>query len=288
MNFINNMKIGLRLGLGFAITLTLMLVLGVISYQRLGELHAEIKESTDVQFPKTVQANNVIDAVNNIARHLRNGFIYSGAEQQKSLDSIAGERKIISENIEKLDKSITSVKGREKLKAVTDWRASYVVDQDKFLELLKADKKADIIALMQGSLRKSQTEYIKAVNELVDFQTDLMMEDGKAAGLVAEAAQRLMLILSLLSSVLTIFFAWFITRSITAPMNEAVAIAEKVAAGDLTSTIEVKTKDETGMLLQALKDMNENLKKIVGEVRSGTEAISSGTKEIATGNTDLS
>ena len=66
MNFINNMKIGLRLGLGFAITLTLMLVLGVISYQRLGELHQEIKDSTDVAFPKTVQANNVIDAVNNM------------------------------------------------------------------------------------------------------------------------------------------------------------------------------------------------------------------------------
>jgi methyl-accepting chemotaxis protein len=77
-----------------------------------------------------VQANNVIDAVNAIARHLRNGFIYSGAEQQKSIDSIAVERKTINDNLEKLDKSITSVKGREMLKKVSESRAAYVVDQD--------------------------------------------------------------------------------------------------------------------------------------------------------------
>ena len=163
MNFIKNMKLGLRLGVGFGIVLILMLTLGAISYQRLGDLNAEIKDMVNVAFPKTVQANNVIDAVNNIARHLRNGFIYSGAEQQKSIDSIPGERKVINENLEKLDKSITSVKGREMLKKVNEARAAYVVDQDKFLELLKADKKVEIVALMQGGLRKSQTEYIKAV-----------------------------------------------------------------------------------------------------------------------------
>ena len=238
MNFIKNMKLGLRLGVGFGIVLILMLVLGAISYQRLGELNAEIKDMTNVSFPKTVQANNVIDAVNNIARHLRNGFIYSGAEQQKSIDSIPGERKVINENLEKLDKSITSVKGREMLKKVSEARAAYVVDQDKFLELLKVDKKPEIIALMQGGLRKSQTEYIKSVNDMVDFQTDLMTEDGKAAGVQAEGAQRMMLILSAVAALLTVFFAWFITRSITVPLNLAVQVAQKVAAGDLTSHIE--------------------------------------------------
>ena len=288
MNFIKNMKLGLRLGVGFGIVLILMLTLGAISYQRLGDLNAEIKDMTNVSFPKTVQANNVIDSVNAIARHLRNGFIYSGAEQQKSIDSIAGERKKINENLEKLDKSITSVKGREFLKKVSETRAAYVVDQDKFLELLKADKKVEIVALMQGGLRKSQTEYIKAVNDLVDFQTEVMTEDGKAAGVQAEGAQRMMLILSAVAALLTVFFAWFITRSITVPLNLAVQVAQKVAAGDLTSNIEVMSKDETGALTLALKDMNDSLKKIVGEVRSGTEAIGSGTKQIASGNADLS
>ena len=72
MNFIKIMKLGLRLGVGFGIVLILMLTLGAISYARLGELDKEIDGMVTVQFPKTVQANNVIDAINAIARHLRN------------------------------------------------------------------------------------------------------------------------------------------------------------------------------------------------------------------------
>ena len=48
-------------------------------------------------------------------------------------------------------------------------------------------------------------------------------------------------------------FAWWTTRSITRPLSEAVKIAQTVAAGDLSSRIEVATKDETDQLMQALK-----------------------------------
>ena len=288
MNFIKNMKLGVRLGVGFGIVLILMLTLGAISYQRLGDLNHDIEDMNTVQFPKTVQANNVIDAVNTIAMQLRNAFIYSDVERQKSFDIIPEQRKLIDENMAKLDKSITSVKGRELLKKVADGRILFRAEQDKFMELVKADKKVEVIALMQGAFRKTQNDYIKSVNELVDFQTEVMTEEGKQASVLAEGAQRMMLILSAVAALLTVFFAWFITRSITVPLNLAVQVAQKVAAGDLTSNVEVKSKDETGQLMLALKDMNDSLKKIVGEVRSGTEAIGSGTKQIASGNADLS
>jgi len=61
-----------------------------------------------------------------------------------------------------------------------------------------------------------------------------------------------------------------------------------VAQGDLTQRIEVKSRDETGQLLQALKDMNENLAGIVGDVRSTTESITAAAQQVAAGNADLS
>ncbi len=106
------------------------------------------------------------------------------------------------------------------------------------------------------------------------------------AAIWARATNYAMLALVLIGVLLAI--CMLVARSVTGPMQEAVAVAEKVAAGDLTSRIEVTTTDETGKLLQALKDMNANLVNIVGEVRSGTEAIGSGTKQIASGNADLS
>jgi methyl-accepting chemotaxis protein len=71
-------------------------------------------------------------------------------------------------------------------------------------------------------------------------------------------------------------------------LNRAVRIARTVASGDLTSRIDVQTRDETGELLQALQDMNGNLERMVSEVRSGTDTIATASTEIAAGNTDLS
>jgi methyl-accepting chemotaxis protein len=67
------------------------------------------------KFPKTVQANNIIDAINSIARLLRNAYIYSGEEQKKALDAVGPQRQIITENLDKLEKTITSDKGKELL-----------------------------------------------------------------------------------------------------------------------------------------------------------------------------
>jgi methyl-accepting chemotaxis protein len=98
----------------------------------------------------------------------------------------------------------------------------------------------------------------------------------------------LILALGAASLFISIFMGYWITRSITRPLNRAVTVANTVAAGDLTSRIEVHSADETGQLLQALKNMNDSLIKIVGDVRNGTETINSASGEIASGNLDLS
>nr|WP_308700830.1 methyl-accepting chemotaxis protein [Pseudoduganella guangdongensis] len=87
---------------------------------------------------------------------------------------------------------------------------------------------------------------------------------------------------------LGIFCAWLITRSITRPISEAVKVAEKVAAGDLSSRIVASGGDETAQLMRALAIMNSNLTDIVGRVRIGTRTIVVASSEIAAGNQDLS
>ena len=83
-------------------------------------------------------------------------------------------------------------------------------------------------------------------------------------------------------------FSISVARSISRPLNEAVRIAQTVAAGDLTSRIEVDGADEASQLLRALKDMNESLVRIVGEVRVSTDTIATASGQIASGNMDLS
>ena len=79
-----------------------------------------------------------------------------------------------------------------------------------------------------------------------------------------------------------------LVRSITGGIGIAVKVARTVAAGDLSSDIVVDRGDEIGVMLGALKNMNESLVGIVGDVRNASESIATGSSQIAHGNADLS
>ncbi|MFX7756012.1 HAMP domain-containing protein, partial [Acinetobacter baumannii] len=76
--------------------------------------------------------------------------------------------------------------------------------------------------------------------------------------------------------------------AISRPLQRAVTVTQAVAAGDLTQQIDVHSQDETGQLMQALRQMNDNLQGIVGQVRLSTDTIATASSEIAHGNLDLS
>ena len=281
---LNNLKLGVRLGIGFAITLVLLIVIAIASYSRLGALNENIELMVNDRFPKTVQANDMIDAINSIARQLRNAYIYSGAEQQKSLDAIAPQRKVISDNLEKLDKTIKSEKGRAILKDIGTARAAYVASQDKFLELLKADKKADIVALMQGELRKTQGDYLASVNVLIKFQTEAMEKSGKEADELVGSTEKLIMILGIAASILSVLAGWLITRSVTKQLggepDYARDMVVRLSEGDLTMKLETHPKDDSS-LLYAMKQMVGKLSEVVADVNGGAQALASASEEVS-------
>ncbi|WP_332856004.1 methyl-accepting chemotaxis protein [Duganella sp. S19_KUP01_CR8] len=143
-------------------------------------------------------------------------------------------------------------------------------------------------ALVKGMDR----EPTKKIDDIVAFigkesqRLIVEMEDeNKAEHARAMLAMGITLLVTLVVGCATVL--WLI-KSITVPLNEAVDMAETVAAGDLSSEVHINSTDEIGALLGALKRMQENLSNIVGKVRVGTDAIHGAAVEIAAGNLDLS
>jgi len=126
-----------------------------------------------------------------------------------------------------------------------------------------------IAALMQLQLDVAKSEFEQAQSRYATIRN----------GVIAAIA---------LGVLLAAAMGFLLVRAIVLPLNRAVAVADAVAAGDLTSAIESDSNNETGRLLHALKRMNDKLADLVSQVRSGSEAIGSGSKQIASGNADLS
>jgi methyl-accepting chemotaxis protein len=277
-----NMKIGTRLGLGFGLLLLLLGIVAFIGITRMAGLNESIDKVVLDRWPKTVQANNVIDLVNEQARIIRNIIILEDPEEMKrERERILEDRRKISELMEKLETTITSEEGKKYIQAIKESRAHYAADSDKALVFAMEGKNAEAARMLFGDLRKSQREFFKAVNDLVGYQGRLMDEAGVQTTQDYEAGRNLMLVLSCVAAFFGIAIAFWVTRSITRPINEAVGVANQLAEGDLTARIQVDSKDETGMLLTAMQNMVNKLSEIIGEVRGAADNLSSASEEVS-------
>ena len=132
---------------------------------------------------------------------------------------------------------------------------------------------------------RAPSELLAQASQQIVAATQARVEEAEAA---SQRATFLSLLAMVLGSGAAIAAGVVVSRSIVRPLDRAVEVARTVAAGDLRARIEVTSNEETGQLLQALKDMNASLKQIVTKVRSGAETISVASDEIAQGNLDLS
>ncbi len=281
-----NLKIGVRLALGFALVLALLIAISTLSLQRISALDREVGIMANEQFPKTVLANDIIDAVNLATRQLRNAILYTGQERTSSLEQITQQGKKINEALEKLEKLLSSNKDRELFKLMVAARADYRASQEKAIQIINSDKKPDVqktefVQLLQGELRKTQGEYMKRVNDLIDYQTELVAQSGKNATSMAAEAKQLILIMAIVALVIAILFAWWVTRSITKPLGEAVGAASRLAEGDLTVRLDTDSKDEVGQLMAAMQNMIARLTQIIGEVRTAADNLSNAAGQVS-------
>ncbi|MBS4020617.1 methyl-accepting chemotaxis protein [Azonexus hydrophilus] len=250
---LNNLKIGVRLGIGFTVTLVLLIAIAVIGYSRLVALEMQVQDLVQDKYPKTVQANDVIDALNVVARVVRNAALAASKEEAaRELDRIPEQSRIITERLEQLNKTATSETDREILKTVATVRAAYVGELQKLSGFLRAGQRDEGVAVLTSTMRKAQADYIGALQELIKYQSNMVEQTGREATELAQSGENLMLTLAVIAALLTAIFGFVITRSITRPVGEAVVIADKIAAGDLSMKIDASAKDEVGQVLRSL------------------------------------
>jgi len=286
---IANLKIGTRLGLCFAIVFALMAMLIAVGSQRLsniGDLSSTIidKDWVKADAAATISATTRANAAL-VLQLLLATDAGQTAELRKEVDK---NKAIITDALTTLDKLVYRPAGREMLAQVASERAAYVQSFTGVLKLLADGQREQATQRAMSETMPRLARLQATVGKLADLQDSIVTANGAEIKNHISSALVVMVALGLAALAIGIAFAFWVTRSITRPINYALHVARTVASGDLTSQIKSDSKDETGQLLHALHDMNEALSQIVGQVRHGTVSIASASSEIATGNLDLS
>ena len=283
-----NMKIGVRMGMGFGLILVLTLLVAVLGLTRMSQIQGHLDDVARDHMGKLKLVGSMRDAMQTGAIAVRNLVLLTDeADMAAETQRIIEQRKIYVETSNKLAEVAKSEAEKSLFAQIADARARTEPLLDKAMEFAMGNPIAATEVLI-AEARPAQTQWLNSLEAMAAFQEKGTAQAVEEANAAYASALGLMLSVSALSLVLGGFIAWWITRSITTPINQAVKVTQTVASGDLTGRIEVSSGDEFGQLQQALKDMNASLVNIVGQVRTGTETIAVASREIASGNADLS
>ena len=238
-----NLKIGVRLGIGFAAVLILMAVVAFVGVTRVNELNGSIDNLTKDKMVKTKYVNEISGQLAAIARAQRNMLIYKTDEMNKeSLEKLDNARKQIADLIEKMDQMHKSEAGQKLFDAVKEKRKIYIEFQTSYESAIKAKSWDEAMKILTDHLRPTYDDYLKALKDSIDHEEEGANKVGVEAGALATSTATLVISLALGAFIIGAGMAFWVTRSITRPLDEAVDVANNLSEGNLNVKIVVDSQ----------------------------------------------
>jgi methyl-accepting chemotaxis protein len=262
----------------------------VIGIYNLGTANAELKQMYDRRLVGLSQAGEVTQLITaNQLTVAKAVTLEDAAQRSAAMDTVQAT----SATITKLWGEFTQIPMSEKERVLVGQIAAA---RKAFLDggllpavaAIRANDNAQAIQLLNGPMTQLYASLNALGIRMINEQQAAALAEYQASQATFELVRAVCLAGLAFGLIMAALVGYLLVRAIVRPIEQAVKIAGAVAQGDLTQTIEVTSTDETGRLLQALKDMNDSLVRIVGQVRTGTDNIATASSEIAAGNLDLS
>ncbi|EIJ47478.1 methyl-accepting chemotaxis transducer transmembrane protein [Herbaspirillum sp. GW103] len=288
--YFGNLKVGARLAIVFAFIVALLAVVSVTAFIKINNINRAIDQIVNDRYLKVRWAFDLRDGVNEQIKYLRGMAIDIGnlAGNEKRIGQLDGAVRASKEALDKITARQVTAVGQKKAKVLDDARQVFDASREQFLALIRAGQGSAADEFVLRKITDSQNKYLSLATAFADSQDSQLRAEGAKAVADGALAIQVTLACSVAAVLAAILLGYLMARSIIKPLNEAVRVAENVAAGDLTTRIEPHSRDETGQLMAALRKMNDNLVDIVTGVRRSTDSIATASGEIASGNMDLS
>ena len=289
MNSLNNLRIASRMALGFGSVLLLLAMVVAVAALRFDT----VANATDSLLNETwVKAEAVADLD---AATRANGtrtlelLLTTDADRLAELRArIRSNRERATAALDTLQKLVRRADGRQMLAEIVALRGKYV----RSFQQVDADVAN---GRLDAATERCRNETIPLLDQLQEktsslsqLQSRLAKEAGDSMNASVKSGLYAIMTLGLCALAVGVVFAWYLSRSISRPVGEALGVAGRIAAGDLTADLQSDRLDEVGDLLRAMGEMTRRLSSVVGSVRGNAECVATASSQIAQGNLDLS
>ncbi|MEX5748182.1 methyl-accepting chemotaxis protein [Massilia sp. X63] len=295
MSFLNNLKVGTRLALGFALVLVLLIVVTVVGIMRMAQIQDRLDKVVSVS---NVSTSLVIEMRNNVSDRVASlrvlTLMTDPADMEPELAKFKEQTRKYDDAQKKLSALFaTHASDKEKglLAQIKEFEGTAMPAIAKASELYLSNNAMDATRVMIREVRPVQKKWTEALDQLAALEEKQNAQSKTDAESEFVNARNFMIGMLLTAVAMGVAAAWVISRSLRKQLGGEPAytakIAGSIAHGDLSIAIETEESDR-GSLLVEMKQMRNSLVGIVEQVRRGTETIGTASREIAAGNIDLS
>lgn len=285
-----NLKIGMRLAINTGMALFFLIVVGLYAINSVSNLHEGIDTLVEERMVNVEKANTIIDQINIVARATRN-MILDQSQQSRDNEKqrIAEARKVAGGALEYFSKNSQDPKTLAFIKKITtEIRPDFGKHLDAIIDLASKDQYVQAKEVLLGDYRKIQSIYFNTLEELIAYETQLAADAGKEAEQGAVGAFRIIAVLLVAAVLLSILISFFIVRSITVPINKAVALVETLSQGDFRVKFDNERKDEIGAMATSLNQMVKQVGGMIANVVVGVEKLTTSSQGLAAISQQLS
>jgi len=290
-----NMKVGVRLGLGFALVLVLLVVVTVVGIVRMAQIQNRLDHVVGVS---NVVTRLVVDMRNNVSERVTSlrtlTLMTDAADMEPELNRFKEQTAKYDALQQKLAQKFAIEASSEEKALLAQIKEAESVAMPaiaKASALYLANNAMDATRVMVKEIRPAQKKWLEALDQLGQMEDKQNAQSQVAAEAAFAGARNFMLMLLALAVAIGVAAATVITRGLLKQLggepDYTAKIAGSIAHGDLSIAINTKSTDR-GSLLTEMKQMRNSLVDIVSQVRRGTQTITTASREIAAGNTDLS
>ena len=288
----SNIKVGVRLGLGFALVILAGLVVALLGRIELNSIDKEMSHLVNDRVVKVGQLNRIKDNLNEVA-HAVNNIVASSNQQQMQAEKQKIEviRNKTTPLMQTLSSSIQSADGRALMEKVRQIRDPYNANIDEIAAAALASYGEPVNAELLHKSRVLLVSYLEALDSIIALQEEKMSESAQIVQNATVFTGQLLLIIAGAAALMGALIAWVLTRSITRQLggepDYTASVVHEIASGNLAVEVQTQPGDSTSLLAE-IKTMRDGLAKVVAHVREGSEAVASASTQISEGNQDLS
>jgi methyl-accepting chemotaxis protein len=278
---LRNINIAPRAFLGFSIIGLLMLVLGVFALTQMSKINDATNRIALNTVPSIKSIDKLTEAIVRL-RVLSYRLLLNREDStvEKTLELLTTRNRQIDEAQNNYIKLIDGPMEKAAYDQYASLLAEYRQLESQMRSLSQANKLDELANLLNVGLQNNSDQMNTVLAKLVEINTQQMNEANKAATDQYASAFNMVVGLLIVATILTILFAWLLTKSITQPIAAALNAAEEIAEGDLTRTIKADGTDEAGRLLAAMLKMQSKLRDTLQRISGSATQLASAAEEL--------